>query len=198
MTRNMETNLRCMLSDWSHLSSVPLIVSRFSNEGNNGENNHRESDTRGSRDSSPNRRLGRGSFSYCLSPNSEPWANTRPCTSQSPCRHLSRNQCQRATWQTTHQVGPSESSATDHLPNRAVRHREGSRDNPHSCCTGCQRHSAAGSPLLRRVPISAGVRNRNQESQTFHLTSTRECTTIWLWIIWVQPLRPYPIQPAGQ
>ena len=37
----------------------------------------------------------------------------------------------RVHWRfTTHRVGPSGSSGKDHLPNRAVRHREGSRDNP--------------------------------------------------------------------
>ncbi len=35
--------------------------------------------------------------------------------------------------------------------------------HPHSSCPGCQRHSPAGSPLLRRVSISAGVRDQGSE-----------------------------------
>jgi hypothetical protein len=59
------------------------------------------------------------------------------------------------------------------------------------------------SPLLRRVSISAGVRvqrsgNRNQESQNSHLTLTGQCTTIWLWIDWVQHSRLCPIRRGGQ
>jgi len=60
------------------------------------------------------------------------------------------------------------------LANRAVRHRAGFRDNPHSSFPWCQRHNPCRLALLRRVSISAGVRvqrsgNRNQESQNSHL-----------------------------
>ena len=37
LTGNMEINRKGMLSDWSDLSSVPLIVDGFSNEDNTGE-----------------------------------------------------------------------------------------------------------------------------------------------------------------
>src|ERR1700735_335094 len=61
---------------------------------------------------------------------------------------------------TTHRVGPSESSGKDHLPNRAVRHREGSRDNPHSSCP-----DASAKPLPARPPAQSINQRRCQGSE---------------------------------
>src|ERR1700730_16532051 len=104
---------------------------------------------------------------------------------------------------TTHRGGRSKPIGKDHLPNRAVRHREGSRDNPHSSCPDASAITLAGSPSCAEYQSEqvSGVRgsgNRNHESQNSHLTLTRQSTTIWLWIIWVQHLRLCLIQPGGR
>src|SRR5258708_12533258 len=109
-----------------------------------------------------------------------------------------------ALWRfTTHRVGPSKSSGKDHLPNRAVRHREVPETIRIPPAPDASAIALAGSPLLCRVSISAGARvqrsgNRNQESQNSRLTLTKHCTTIWLSIISVQQSRLCLIQPAGQ
>ena len=51
-----------------------------------------------------------------------------------------------------------------HADVRAVRHREGSRDNPHSSCPGCQRRSPAGSPLLQgKIAQVSAIRDQGTE-----------------------------------
>src|ERR1700724_3283814 len=103
---------------------------------------------------------------------------------------------------TTHRGGRSKPIGKDHLPNRAVRHREGSRDNPHSSCPDASAITLAGSPSCAEYQSAqvSGVRDSGQKSRIakFTVDIDGKSTTIRLWINWIQHLRLYLIQPGGR